>query len=144
MWGKKYVYAGMTQLDLCKSQNEIQEHNKPTEAVSSFITNFNFKQVSIQKTRGSHFLTEKENYNWAGVVWYCSERNRSHRFYAMWVPLTERWLGTSWRIEAVSSFWTVTELLAFWNLHFCLWKCSWLRWSLFYIYIKYLDNNWSF
>lgn len=42
MWGKKYVYAGMTQVDLRKSQNEIQDHNNPTDAVYSFNTNFNF------------------------------------------------------------------------------------------------------
>ena len=60
MWGKKYVYAGMTQLHLRKSQNEIHKHN--TNAVYSLTTNFNFKQVRVQKkTRGNDFLTEKDN-----------------------------------------------------------------------------------
>lgn len=60
----------MTQFDLRKSQNEIQEHNNPTDAVYSFTTNFKFKQIRVQnKTRGNHFLTEKEKWRRAGIVW---------------------------------------------------------------------------
>lgn len=48
---------GMTQLDLRKSPNEIQQHNKPSDAVYSFTTNFYFKQVRVQKKKKTEETT---------------------------------------------------------------------------------------
>lgn len=128
----------MTQFDLRKSQNEIQEHHNPTDAVYSFTTNFNFKQVKVQKKKQKQdILAHREGISRADVLWYCC----IIKFYDTVVWYRERAL-------AVFSSWTVTELLAFWKRRCRLWKCSWLRWSLFCIYryinYGYLDNNWFF
>lgn len=123
--------AGMTQFDLHKSQNEIQEHHNPTNAVYSFTTNFNFKEVRVQKNRGNTSSPRRNQPSWCCMI-------------LLYDTVRGPQLEHSLRIEAIFSSWTITELLAFWKLHCCLWKCSWLRWSLFYIYINYLDNNWFF
>lgn len=128
MWGKKYVYAGMTQFDLRKSQNEIQEHNNPTDAIYSFTTNFNLKQVRVQMKEETIYSPRRKIT--AELVLYDAVLRGTRQVLCYASSPNREAAGA---LDRGCFLILDNYRIAFWKLHFCLWKCLWLRWSLFSI-----------